>query len=1095
MLYKRCFTPSSLLRSLIFTTLSQKSDRASGILFLTLILWTTSISLLGCDSDPQRPGQGSGGASPGGVTSGEEYSDVDAWWQEDSFADHTVSDIESVRRFTDLSFDQRGMQTVKFWVTEPEVSPLSDSGGWGERAMVRFYEGDFYKLHDELYWYRLLRGHPVWGYSTLPHSPAFSGETIEEIYRQTRTFEDQNDALPLDLKWSAEGRLYSPQFYHQALDSPRRMILGSVLFIEAREGRRVPEELWVFELEYQDQPSAQEVTSLREVLRAHLPPEASDLRWLTRSPAQETLAADLAAQGAEVGLGALTYHDLTAPNEAEVYSEGITAGRARLMDETRAASEERDVLIYTRIPDDLPPCRGVITSIPQTPLAHLNLLARNRGVPNLYLSEVDSQPALAQLASSRAPVLFWTEAPDQWMLLPLTLNEYRDYLELRVDPTREITLPSADEVPRVISLTDLTPRETFEARPMIGGKSAGLSMIHYALGGGGEAVTPPSPLLAITGSAYAEHVEPLQGLIVELIADPEFQDNPLVRSLALEGWLGVRDRYQVEFNERPIRLEQLFEWESSLSDPLRAIIGGGGVRGWIRAQPISAEISQSLTGPLQEVFASLHPEQGLRFRSSSNVEDLEGFNGAGLYSSSTGFLYPHVQPQENDRIKDVSRALRDTWASYWGVEAFEEREAEGIDHSKGWMGVAVHPRFDDRLERNNGVMTLTLLPPPPLSRGQLSHRDTQPLFSTRGALHSGAALLATATLNSQLGSLSVTNPDSPNTLTEVLELKLSLSEAFAETLQQASLKEPLEALNPLELAERTLDLTPLGLAHLHDDEISVEITRAQRSTLAEEVLTDTEARDLAKAALRVALVWWRSEIESHALPRRPESLTLDFEFRGVHSGWPRLRRGAPSPARFILKQARPLEPAPRGLSSEVWGESIPLDITRRAEEVIRWRCESASLTLETLQVKTSPLATLDLGFSIKPFTAQIRFTDHRAEAWRADTAYELHHRQFITLATSDQDESLAQGWSFNAYRRADAPLPFELLTISQAGSLIRWVPRSREGELSAEVVEPVECAPITLYASPQQYLSTLASRARTLGVGYGSHVEQVDGDK
>ena len=49
--------------------------------------------------------------------------------------------------------------------------------------------------------------------------------------------------------------------------------------------------------------------------------------------------------------------------------------------------------------------------------------------------------------------------------------------------------------------------------------------------------------------------------------------------------------------------------------------------------PIAADVLAEIVPTLAERFGHYAPEQGLRFRSSSNIEDVEGFVGAGLYAS------------------------------------------------------------------------------------------------------------------------------------------------------------------------------------------------------------------------------------------------------------------------------------------------------------------------------------------------------------------------------------------------------------------------------------------------------------------------------
>ena len=83
----------------------------------------------------------------------------------------------------------------------------------------------------------------------------------------------------------------------------------------------------------------------------------------------------------------------------------------------------------------------------------------------------------------------------------------------------------------------------------------------------------------------------------------------------------------------------------------------------------------------------------MRFRSSTNAEDIEGFNGAGLYDSKTGSL--------TDTAKTIEDAIRAVWASTWTLRAYRERELFAIDQRTVMMGVLCHRNFPD--EAANGV--------------------------------------------------------------------------------------------------------------------------------------------------------------------------------------------------------------------------------------------------------------------------------------------------------------------------------------------------------------------------------------------------------
>ena len=83
----------------------------------------------------------------------------------------------------------------------------------------------------------------------------------------------------------------------------------------------------------------------------------------------------------------------------------------------------------------------------------------------------------------------------------------------------------------------------------------------------------------------------------------------------------------------------------------------------------------------------------VRFRSSSNTEDLEDFNGAGLYDSLSAELGSDSRP--------IDVAIKTVWASLWNLRAYEERSFKNVAQDSVAMAVLVHAAF--RNERANGV--------------------------------------------------------------------------------------------------------------------------------------------------------------------------------------------------------------------------------------------------------------------------------------------------------------------------------------------------------------------------------------------------------
>ncbi|MBL9037064.1 MAG: hypothetical protein JNG84_00995, partial [Archangium sp.] len=336
---------------------------------------------------------------------------------DDGFADHTQVGLRSKDDYAALAATANGRSEVKFIITR------FDADG----AETRFMDSGFYTLHDEWYWFRLLNGHGVPGLSTAPVS-GHTFDSVAAIYAWAKV----TTPLPLDLRWVDDGRLYSPRFYTLALDlRPRAFGVGTLLHVPARATRP---ERWAFQLEFTDAPTHLEVARFFTQLRASLPPDIADaLHWVVRSTRQEVVAQTMEHQQLPWHDRILRLEDLASPGEVEVYNEGLTAGRLRFF--PRGApiegTSDTDVVVLADVPDVLPPAAGVVTATPQTPLAHLNLLARNRGIPNGYHSDVLDDAALLALAQAHTPVVVKMRAPNELIIKPISEEKFAQWLQLR----------------------------------------------------------------------------------------------------------------------------------------------------------------------------------------------------------------------------------------------------------------------------------------------------------------------------------------------------------------------------------------------------------------------------------------------------------------------------------------------------------------------------------------------------------------------------------------------------------------------------------------------------------------------------------------
>ncbi|MCB9652381.1 MAG: hypothetical protein H6730_38105 [Deltaproteobacteria bacterium] len=237
----------------------------------------------------------------------------------------------------------------------------------------------------------------------------------------------------------------------------------------------------------------------------------------------------------------------------------------------------------------------------------------------------------------------------EWDVREVSAEEAETWWQLhKPDP---VVLPAAD-----LTVTDLRDIEDvvdesqgdlrdalLAAIPAFGGKAA-----HYSILAKTEGV-PVRKAFAIPAVYYVQFMEQ-NGFFEQIqgwLDDPEFQQDPAVRDQRL---------------------------------------------GELRLAMHSARVDADFQRALRAKLEAEYPGQTMRFRTSTNSEDLDGFPCAGCYESHTG------DPAD---WTDVLDAIRDAWASIWLFRTFEERAYNSIDHASVVMALLVHHNFPD--EEANGV--------------------------------------------------------------------------------------------------------------------------------------------------------------------------------------------------------------------------------------------------------------------------------------------------------------------------------------------------------------------------------------------------------
>ncbi|MYA83319.1 MAG: hypothetical protein F4155_02245 [Acidimicrobiales bacterium] len=345
-------------------------------------------------------------------------------------------------------------------------------------------------------------------------------------------------------------------------------------------------------------------------------------------------------------------------NQAEGY------GLLRLMGAGDDAPRPHEIPIYESLPNDLPRVAGSITTVPQTPLSHVNLRAIQNGVPNAFLRDILEDDDLKALIGKH---VYFSVAADDFVLREATKSEV-DAHHLAARPTQAQTPERDLTVTGIASLADVSFGD-WDAFGVKAANMAELSKLSLPAG------TVPTGY-AVPFYFYDEFMKNA-GLADDTVfgkkkwpAEDKFTLPAGTKLSAVVETMLAHPRFQADYS---IQEEML--------DDLRDAIKDAQSPAWI----ITA---------LETMHAAYPEGQSLRYRSSTNNEDLPSFNGAGLYSSKT-------QDPDETAADGIDKSIKAVWASLWNFRAFLEREYHRVSHDTTAMGVLVHPNFSD--ERVNGV--------------------------------------------------------------------------------------------------------------------------------------------------------------------------------------------------------------------------------------------------------------------------------------------------------------------------------------------------------------------------------------------------------
>ena len=306
---------------------------------------------------------------------------------------------------------------------------------------------------------------------------------------------------------------------------------------------------------------------------------------------------------------------------------GKAVGRLRVVPETADATQmdfDRDeIVVLHEVPMDIQPVAGVISLQFSTPLSHVALRARAWGIPNIGLKD-----ALKQTQGLVGGWVYLEARQDGCEVRKATDAEVTQAKQNQRQSKHPVYVPTVDLDRRGLpTLAEINTRDI----ESVGAKAANLGTLYRNKNVRWD--VPPGFVVPFAHYADFMRNNRLDDKVGKFLSDPVLKKDKAARRKAL--------------------------------DALRAAIKAG---------KHTPSLAKAITAKLRE---PAYLGKGVFVRSSTNAEDLDGFNGAGLYDT-----VPNVKG--DDKVLD---AIKQVWSSLWNVRAYEERAFYRIDHASCFPAV------------------------------------------------------------------------------------------------------------------------------------------------------------------------------------------------------------------------------------------------------------------------------------------------------------------------------------------------------------------------------------------------------------------------
>lgn len=373
-----------------------------------------------------------------------------------------------------------------------------------------------------------------------------------------------------------------------------------------------------------------------------------------------------------------THAQLFGDVQLQVMNTGVAYGTLRkftAVELDTAIVSAHDILMLETLPAEIPLVAGTISKDAQTPLSHVNLAAKARKTPNVSFNGNEFPDSLLVLCDS---LVKYEVNSTSFAITKVSLEEAKKFWERSKKEETKLSFELTEK-----GLPDFDSLD-FSSAKQVGVKAANLSELHKLL--------PDNSPKGFAVPFYHYNNFLHYAVVTDSLCTKSAKDcEKEGRSAKTCGYVENLCKKTVDDGRDTLAayIAAFVEDDEFVSDARIREASLDNIQFVIKHIPVDSLFGASLDEKVYALFDSA----GVRLRSSTNSEDLEEFNGAGLYKSVKATRDPKDLP---------SREIRKVWASVWSFKAFEERSLWNIDHFSVQMGVAVHKGYPD--EGGNGVV-------------------------------------------------------------------------------------------------------------------------------------------------------------------------------------------------------------------------------------------------------------------------------------------------------------------------------------------------------------------------------------------------------